>query len=579
MTTLVSLIEKLMQDQIGYCDPKLLDLPDYHVPYFDELEYVAQADEYVTAVDQKANAMNELEQVKFKGAPVKFGAVAETILREWGELEHGWILYARAQVAAKELDIHKLRPCTTVTYSDSNHEQASLVELHYYTPIAELQPDYRNYGRITATHAPADHTRLTVYADPEFQEEMLKQWSRLKAELFRQEWIDPPFAATEAIIHEWTPENGISRETQPISIAQSNDTHNGHDVSATTLSSAVSPTEPSTQQVAITTSGGVNVDANNVTVGNDMVGRDKITNTQNTFYINPTIPAPVDKFATQQPAFPLVSLFPSSAGYLGRDDVSLLVRTAYVTRGLTRKPWTSEEREAIRAWLQISPLCQWMDSYLHLRSEAFSWRIDQTLADSLRLSYMPRLSPDDSPLSVKAELYTYGVACFDVVFGTLEAMERFLRLPPLSSAFLSERSRRFQSEQRIWWREAFQITLAGLATVTHPKLLQWFSERVGPSRLHVYLLANDANLDQRIGGDVRWPHTEGIAGRDTFLQEDDGSDGILWQAGGLEELIQIVQRMWGKHLYNWGYLGFETELNQQPPESVLQEIRATYGRI
>jgi hypothetical protein len=1070
MTTLVSLIEKMMQDRIGFGDPKLLNFPDYHIPYFDELEYVAQAAEYVAAVDRKANVMNELEQVKFKGALVKFGAVAETILREWGELDHGWILYARAQVAANELDIHKLRPCTTVAYSDSNHEQASLVELHYYIPIAEPHPDYRNYGKITATHAPADQTRLTVYADPEYQDEMFKQWARLKAELIRQEWIDPPTARVEALVHTWPPGNEgsqikavtenvlicdewvrttpdnliklvkdrlqsgsirvahlpgrfelalftmrradadlpadeqmmqqafarvaiepidercrlwvaldyapddllpyparamltdvcaaviavcngraaadewrtrivqpnqagrvivnaedcdrfelvfldtparLAREvavfdayrniytvddrdyetimddlinrrhiatrriapdadlvtvsflaehimgtfsascghitaramrdgtsqlivtigrnpgtlgrwsdlraelerlglltlppeatnelthhqtlivrdadarrvaaalatawqtrwvkllsdvdtlvTQPATMiaprgpithyvvrvrghvirhddsrafesdlldvlrceviqggdrckvqidymGEANDwrlyaidelneifhtdavgmRHKGsifdlpaeraaliigdaireldHDLFSVDVSkepggrwvwsvyygadnrkprigeitvgpdrgvgfasvamaralkrdpelatmtprerdeigqfgrlvthildmgafeaeniktppAAPTPTESSTQPVVVETSGGVNVDANNVVVGNDVVGRDKITNTQNIFYLDPISLTPAYKLAAQQPPFPPVTLIPSSVGYLGRDDVSLLIRTAYVTRGLARKPWTSEEREAIRAWLQISPLCQWMDSYLHLQSEAFSWKIDQTLANSLRLSYMPRLSPDDSPLSVKAELYTYGVACFDVIFGTLEAMERFLRLPPLSSAFLSERARRFQSEQRVLWSEAFQITLAGLATVTHPKLLQWFSERVGPPRLHVYLLANGVNLDQRIGGDERWTRTEGIAGRDTFLQGDDRADGMIWQAEGLEKLNELVQRMWEKHLYNWGYLGFEAELEQQPPESVFQGIRAACDSV
>jgi hypothetical protein len=328
----------------------------------------------------------------------------------------------------------------------------------------------------------------------------------------------------------------------------------------------------------IETGGGAYVGGDvSVDNGSEFVGRDKIINIHQV-YADPVTSDPSNFFGSRkQSPFP-ISLFPATSYYGNHEDVSLLFRMAYRVDGPARKAWTTEEREAIRSWLKNSPLCLWMDPHLNLQSEEFRWEFDQSQANALYLTYQSKLPPVDSPISVKAALYTQGVAYFDVIFGTPQSMDRFLNFPRLSTAFLSERTRRFQGDQRLSWSEAYQITLAGLATVAHARFREWFTGPNGSSRLCVYLLANGAALDQRISGGAHWQHKAGIAGRDTFLQDDDDSEGVLWHFGGVEELNDLNRTMWERHFYNWGYLGFEEDLKRQPPESVLREIRAAYDR-
>ena len=165
-------------------------------PYFDERQYFAEIDTFVAESEGKGNSMNEIDQVTFQGTLTKFMAVAEAILTEWDALITNFEMWTAARAEGKSERIQKLKTGVRLAEDVSGPEVISQAKLLYYRPIEHAQR-YGNYGKVVATHLPEDQTRLRVYADPEYLDEMTKQWDRLNEELAAQGWIVPPVVAAQ----------------------------------------------------------------------------------------------------------------------------------------------------------------------------------------------------------------------------------------------------------------------------------------------------------------------------------------------------------------------------------------------
>ena len=165
-------------------------------PSFDERQYFAEIDTFVAESEGTVNRLNEIAQVTFKGPLTRFMAVSEAILREWDVLINNFQMWTAARAEGKRERIQKLKTGVRLAEEVSAPEVFSQAKLLYYRPVDHAQR-YGNYGKVVATHLPEDQTRLRVYADPEYRDEMTKQWDRLNAELAAQGWIVPPVVATQ----------------------------------------------------------------------------------------------------------------------------------------------------------------------------------------------------------------------------------------------------------------------------------------------------------------------------------------------------------------------------------------------
>jgi hypothetical protein len=267
---------------------------------------------------------------------------------------------------------------------------------------------------------------------------------------------------------------------------------------------------------------------------------------------------------------PTVSLLPSNTGYGDRQDFSLVLRVGYRARGGTESTWTSGEREAISKALKNSPLCRWMEAQFQLADEQFSWQITSSQEHSISLSYNPKMPPMEAPISAKAFLDTSGTTYLDVVIGTKEVFHQFMRYPRPSSA-LAAAETRFDGSERLNWDEAYQLTLAGLATLANRRFLEMLPGPNWDRRLSIYLLADPgASLEQRISSSSSWKHTKGNQGRDDLLEN------IPWESNSLDALNEVARQFWKGHFYKMGFLGFEDDLGKQPPDTVLQELQKDY---
>ena len=142
----------------------------------------------------QGNRLSEIDQVAFRGPLTRFMAVSEAILREWDVLINNFQMWTAARAEGKRERIQKLKTGVRLAEEVSAPDVISQAKLLYYRPVDHAQR-YGNYGKVVATHLPEDQTRLRVYADPEYRDEMTKQWDRLSAELAAQGWIVPPVVA------------------------------------------------------------------------------------------------------------------------------------------------------------------------------------------------------------------------------------------------------------------------------------------------------------------------------------------------------------------------------------------------
>jgi hypothetical protein len=160
-------------------------------PYFDERQYFAEIETFVSESEGQVNSMNEIDQVTFKGTLTKFMAVAEAILTEWDALINNFEIWMAARAEGKSERIQKLKTGVRLAEDVSGPEVVSQAKLLYYRPVDHAQR-YGNYGKVVATHLPEDQTRLRVYADPDYRDELTKQWNRLREDLSAQGWIVSP---------------------------------------------------------------------------------------------------------------------------------------------------------------------------------------------------------------------------------------------------------------------------------------------------------------------------------------------------------------------------------------------------
>ena len=165
-------------------------------PYFDEDVYYAEIEAFIAESEGTGSRMNEIAQVTFKGPLTRFMAVSEAILREWDVLITNFEMWTAARAEGKRERIQTLKTGVRLAEDVSAPEVISQAKLLYYQPVDHARR-YGNYGKVVATHLPEDQTRLRVYADPEYQDEMTKQWDRLSKELAAQGWIVPPVVAAQ----------------------------------------------------------------------------------------------------------------------------------------------------------------------------------------------------------------------------------------------------------------------------------------------------------------------------------------------------------------------------------------------
>jgi hypothetical protein len=157
-------------------------------PYFNEQQFVAEVETFVAESEGKGNRMHEIDQVTFQGTLARFMAVAEAILTEWDALINNFEIWMAARTEGNAERIQKLKTGVRLAEDVSRQEVVSQAKLLYYKPLEQAQR-YGNYGKVVATHLPEDQARLRVYADPEYLDDMTKQWSRLSEELAAQGWI------------------------------------------------------------------------------------------------------------------------------------------------------------------------------------------------------------------------------------------------------------------------------------------------------------------------------------------------------------------------------------------------------
>jgi hypothetical protein len=165
-------------------------------PSFDERQYFAEIEAFVAESEGQGNRLNEIDQVTFKGPLTRFMAVSEAILREWDALINNFEMWTAARAEGKRERIQKLKTGVRLAEDVSAPDVISQAKLLYYRPVDHAQR-YGNYGKVVAMHLPEDQTRLRVYADPEYLNEMTKQWDRLSEELAAQGWIVSPAVAAQ----------------------------------------------------------------------------------------------------------------------------------------------------------------------------------------------------------------------------------------------------------------------------------------------------------------------------------------------------------------------------------------------
>jgi hypothetical protein len=165
-------------------------------PSFDERQYFAEIDTFVAESEGQGNRLTEIDQVTFKGPLTRFMAVSEAILREWDVLINNFEMWTAARAEGKRERIQTLKTGVRLAEEVSAPDVISQAKLLYYRPVDHAQR-YGNYGKVVATHLPEDQTRLRVYADPEYLNEMTKQWNRLREELSAQGWIVSPAVAAQ----------------------------------------------------------------------------------------------------------------------------------------------------------------------------------------------------------------------------------------------------------------------------------------------------------------------------------------------------------------------------------------------
>lgn len=243
--------------------------------------------------------------------------------------------------------------------------------------------------------------------------------------------------------------------------------------------------------------------------------------------------------------------------YQSRDNVTLVFQFAYKEMSQsTDKIWTSEDRSTIRDWLKSSPLCQWMDPLL-LNTNRYAWDLTKSQAGMLQLEYRP---PWPTPIYATTALSVSGVVRLDVVFETLATLPA--PLPDMSLQRMQ--TYRFRGNERMRWDEAYQLTLAGLATVTHPDLLEWFPSPGWSPSLRIEVFAPNGTLDQRITIPTKWNRIGNVRSSQDLWEEPS-------EVEGFEELNMIVQHFWKHHWFNLGFIDFEADLNQQKPDRTIRE--------
>jgi hypothetical protein len=160
-----------------------------------------------------------LDTVTFNGVPTKFVTVAKVLLKEWGELaKYVPPMYLEGNHDARARQEKALASGTASGQSLARVKSDTtdnLATIHFYLHSGQPHAEYE-YGRIEAQIAPNDKSYLTMTFEDGHQDKMQVRWERMKRELIEQGWVKPPFATTEAVVHEWTPDDGAERLTDAI---------------------------------------------------------------------------------------------------------------------------------------------------------------------------------------------------------------------------------------------------------------------------------------------------------------------------------------------------------------------------
>lgn len=261
--------------------------------------------------------------------------------------------------------------------------------------------------------------------------------------------------------------------------------------------------------------------------------------------------------ASSHPAFPIQAVLPfwwtpdalrqAAAPFLERRQLSTWIafRLGYEERrmGSSGRPWITIEREAIRDWLNGSPLRGWINDSLRKSHDPFDQAFVGGIPDLFERSKFKHL-PEFAIVKNQSGLIILEPQWPD-------------ENPPVHMQVKVERVGRISIDlafsERIMWSAVFLLMGMTLLTASHPELIQrCFPEPGWSPRLRGCLLG-EPGLGETIILDPRWHRVGAPNPREAILDEP-------WEGGGLREIEEVLRRFWARMLHDLGYLGFEEDL-------------------